>query len=111
MSLELSRLVAGMGRPRIAVVGDAIVDEYVWGEVERISPEAPIPVLNVRPDGTRGGLRGPIVLKPRQQDVRIRRMLRDEVAAQAGQSIVLTRKLTAVLGRAIEIHAAVTGTP
>ncbi len=29
------------------VVGDAIVDRYIWGEVERISPEAPVPVLDV----------------------------------------------------------------
>ena len=61
MSLELSRLVAGMGRPRIAVVGDAIVDEYVWGEVERISPEAPIPVLKVVRRETRAGGAGSVV--------------------------------------------------
>ncbi|MBI4601542.1 MAG: bifunctional heptose 7-phosphate kinase/heptose 1-phosphate adenyltransferase [Planctomycetes bacterium] len=42
---RLAELVRGLGRPRIAVVGDVILDEYVWGEVERISPEAPIPVL------------------------------------------------------------------
>ncbi len=27
------------------VVGDVMLDKYVWGEVERISPEAPVPVL------------------------------------------------------------------
>lgn len=29
------------------VIGDAIVDRYIWGEVERISPEAPVPILDV----------------------------------------------------------------
>ena len=47
MSSDLARLLAGIGRPRILVVGDLILDRYVWGAVERISPEAPIPVLKV----------------------------------------------------------------
>jgi D-beta-D-heptose 7-phosphate kinase/D-beta-D-heptose 1-phosphate adenosyltransferase len=34
-------------RCRVLVVGDLILDEYVWGSVERISPEAPVPVLAV----------------------------------------------------------------
>jgi len=33
--------------PRIVVLGDIMLDRYVWGEVGRISPEAPIPILNV----------------------------------------------------------------
>lgn len=33
---------------RVLVVGDIILDRYIWGEVERISPEAPIPVLRTR---------------------------------------------------------------
>jgi D-beta-D-heptose 7-phosphate kinase / D-beta-D-heptose 1-phosphate adenosyltransferase len=34
-------------RCRILVVGDLMLDEYVWGSVERISPEAPVPILSV----------------------------------------------------------------
>jgi D-beta-D-heptose 7-phosphate kinase/D-beta-D-heptose 1-phosphate adenosyltransferase len=37
--------VQGLGKPRILVVGDYMLDRYVWGSVERISQEAPIPVL------------------------------------------------------------------
>ncbi|SVD91637.1 uncharacterized protein METZ01_LOCUS444491, partial [marine metagenome] len=44
---QLSRIVKDLGRPRIALVGDLMLDEYVWGDVKRISPEAPIPVLRV----------------------------------------------------------------
>jgi D-beta-D-heptose 7-phosphate kinase / D-beta-D-heptose 1-phosphate adenosyltransferase len=33
------------GRPQVLVVGDVMLDKYIWGEVERISPEAPVPVL------------------------------------------------------------------
>jgi hypothetical protein len=32
---------------RILVAGEVVLDRYLWGEVERISPEAPIPVLRV----------------------------------------------------------------
>ena len=32
----------------ILIVGDLILDKYVWGEVERISPEAPVPVVEVK---------------------------------------------------------------
>ncbi len=35
-------------RPKILVVGDLILDEYIWGGVNRISPEAPVPILETR---------------------------------------------------------------
>ncbi|SMF93343.1 D-beta-D-heptose 7-phosphate kinase / D-beta-D-heptose 1-phosphate adenosyltransferase [Methylomagnum ishizawai] len=34
--------------PRILVVGDLMLDRYLWGEVERVSPEAPVPVVRLR---------------------------------------------------------------
>ena len=38
---------SGWRRAPILVVGDVMLDKYVWGEVERISPEAPVPVVHV----------------------------------------------------------------
>ena len=35
-------------RPKVLVAGDLILDEYLWGGVSRISPEAPVPVLETR---------------------------------------------------------------
>jgi len=32
---------------RLLVAGDLMVDEYLWGDVERISPEAPVQVVSV----------------------------------------------------------------
>jgi len=40
---------------RIVVVGDIMVDEYLWGDVKRISPEAPVPVVHVREETTQLG--------------------------------------------------------
>ena len=41
----VSVVEGGFGHPSVLVVGDLMLDKYVWGEVERISPEAPVPVL------------------------------------------------------------------
>src|SRR3954447_8916653 len=51
MSITRSRLVAlleGARDKRIAVIGDAMLDVYLSGDVDRISPEAPVPVVRVR---------------------------------------------------------------
>jgi D-beta-D-heptose 7-phosphate kinase/D-beta-D-heptose 1-phosphate adenosyltransferase len=48
--------IARFDRCRIAVIGDLMLDEYLWGHIERISPEAPVPILNVvRREWTLGG--------------------------------------------------------
>jgi rfaE bifunctional protein kinase chain/domain len=47
---ERKRLNACIDRfptTRILVVGDIVLDHYIWGKVSRISPEAPVPVVNV----------------------------------------------------------------
>jgi D-beta-D-heptose 7-phosphate kinase/D-beta-D-heptose 1-phosphate adenosyltransferase len=41
----LGLLEGGFGRLKVLVVGDLMLDRYILGEVERISPEAPVPVL------------------------------------------------------------------
>ena len=43
--LDEGKILMDLGRPRILVVGDLILDIYAMGRVERISPEAPIPVF------------------------------------------------------------------
>jgi len=44
---DLVALVETLGRERVLCVGDAMIDHYVRGRVERISPEAPVPVLQI----------------------------------------------------------------
>lgn len=51
---SLSILDAFPGK-RLAVVGDAMVDRFLWGEVERISPEAPVPVVRLSRETVRLG--------------------------------------------------------
>jgi D-beta-D-heptose 7-phosphate kinase/D-beta-D-heptose 1-phosphate adenosyltransferase len=45
---ELVRFINKFPETTIMVVGDIILDEYIWGDVNRISPEAPVPVVEVR---------------------------------------------------------------
>ncbi|MEO7084433.1 MAG: PfkB family carbohydrate kinase [Gemmatimonadaceae bacterium] len=45
---RLTSLLQAAGSRRVAVVGDAMLDVYLRGDVERISPEAPVPVMRVR---------------------------------------------------------------
>lgn len=45
MSYHLIDLVQRLGRPRILVLGDLILDRYIWGDAERISQEAPVILL------------------------------------------------------------------
>ena len=40
---------------RVFVIGDIILDEYIWGDVSRISPEAPVPVVEIKDDEKRLG--------------------------------------------------------
>jgi D-beta-D-heptose 7-phosphate kinase/D-beta-D-heptose 1-phosphate adenosyltransferase len=45
MTHDLIRRVENLGNPRVVVVGDLILDRYIWGYAERISQEAPVPLL------------------------------------------------------------------
>ncbi|MHC4883953.1 MAG: bifunctional heptose 7-phosphate kinase/heptose 1-phosphate adenyltransferase [Planctomycetota bacterium] len=45
---ELAAAVPSLAAKRILVIGDVMLDHYVWGEVDRISPEAPVPVVHVQ---------------------------------------------------------------
>src|SRR5437660_11726262 len=48
-------VTARMGERRIVVYGDVMLDEFIWGDVTRISPEAPVPVVNIQRESTRLG--------------------------------------------------------
>ena len=49
------------GDVRVLVVGDVMLDRFVWGRVERISPEAPVPVLHFTREDARPGGAGNVV--------------------------------------------------
>jgi len=44
---EINQIFDRFGQLHVIVVGDSMVDSYLWGKVERVSPEAPVPVVSV----------------------------------------------------------------
>ena len=52
---RLKELFKNFKRKRIAVVGDLMLDRYFWGSVARISPEAPVPVVEIESESARLG--------------------------------------------------------
>lgn len=59
---SLSNLINKFSSLRVLVIGDLMVDAYTWGKVNRISPEAPVPVVNVVKRESRLGGAGNVVL-------------------------------------------------
>jgi len=47
--------------PKILVIGDLIIDHYLWGSSDRISPEAPVPVVNINNESIKLGGAGNVV--------------------------------------------------
>jgi D-beta-D-heptose 7-phosphate kinase/D-beta-D-heptose 1-phosphate adenosyltransferase len=45
--MELLKLISLFKNQTVLIVGDTMVDKFIWGKVERISPEAPVPVVEV----------------------------------------------------------------
>lgn len=65
---ELREWLSALGRPRVLVLGDLMLDRYVSGDVDRLSPEAPIPVLAARADEDRLGGGGNVAANLRAMD-------------------------------------------
>lgn len=52
---RLQELLSSFKGKRVAVIGDLMLDRYYWGAVRRVSPEAPVPVVEVESEQTRFG--------------------------------------------------------
>lgn len=53
--MQAAELQKRVGQARVLVVGDVMLDRYWFGDVERISPEAPVPVARIRRSDERAG--------------------------------------------------------
>lgn len=60
--MDINQIFDAFNSLRILVIGDVMLDSYVWGKVERISPEAPVPVVNVHQREYRLGGAGNVLL-------------------------------------------------
>ncbi len=62
MNIDLEQLFGGFPKMKVAVIGDLMLDTYWWGDVDRISPEAPVPVVAVSKREKRIGGAGNVAL-------------------------------------------------
>ncbi|MBT3611447.1 MAG: D-glycero-beta-D-manno-heptose-7-phosphate kinase [Flavobacteriales bacterium] len=53
--MDIKTLFQGFNEKKVLIIGDAMIDAYMWGEVNRISPEAPVPVVEVKKHENRLG--------------------------------------------------------
>ena len=62
MAVDFDKLFTDISKMKVAVIGDVMLDTYWWGNVERISPEAPVPVVAVSKREKRIGGAGNVAL-------------------------------------------------
>ena len=53
--IDIPALFDRMSKMRVMIIGDVMIDSYMWGNVERMSPEAPVPVVEIEKKETRLG--------------------------------------------------------
>ncbi len=58
---DLAAAIRRLGHTSVLVIGDVMLDRYVYGEVERISPEAPVPILAIEREVAMPGGAGNVV--------------------------------------------------
>jgi len=119
---DLVDLLERSCRPKIVVVGDVILDRYLWGDVDRISPEAPIPLLRVSRQEDRLGGAGSVasMLGALEADVGLVCVLGDDQAGRRAGELIAAAGINAgtlvsadrpttikerILGRAQHRHA------
>jgi D-beta-D-heptose 7-phosphate kinase/D-beta-D-heptose 1-phosphate adenosyltransferase len=85
-----------MERASVAVIGDLMLDRYIWGQVERISPEAPVPVVAVENTNVRPGGAANVAwnLASLGLDVRLVGVLGNDPAAREVRSIIVDNGLS-----------------
>jgi len=113
---HLIECLDGLGRPKVALVGDLILDRYVYGDSERISPEAPVPVLRVvaresRPGGAGSVAANIIALGGRVSCVSLvgQDAAGDELLSWLSAAGVETSALTRLPGRATTVKQRLIG--
>lgn len=63
--VDFNKLFAGFSSLHVGVIGDVMLDTYMWGKVDRISPEAPVPIVTLQHKEYRIGGAGNVALNCR----------------------------------------------
>jgi len=106
MKANNERIIASVrnsfSRKRVLVVGDLMMDRYVGGKVERISPEAPVPILNPLTEEIRAGGAGNVALNLAGLGLNV------AISGYVGEDEDRDRLVSLLSGRGIDTAAIVT---
>ena len=104
-----SDLRARLQAARVLVVGDSMLDQYLFGDVERISPEAPVPVVRVRRQEERLGGAANVALnvKALGPSVTLITVVGDDEPARKLESLLRAQAVDSVLGRDPKLYTCV----
>lgn len=98
---DLSQWLMHLGHPRLLVVGDLMLDRYVWGDAERVSPEAPVLVLREDLDEVRPGGAANVAsfLKGLEAEVVVAGIVGDDAEGRILRNLlgVISGEITAVI--------------
>ncbi len=83
--------------PKIMIIGDLMIDQYVWGDANRLSPEAPVPIVNVNKESSTLGGAGNVVqnLLSFGAEVIIAGLIGEDVAGKELLKVLLDEKADA----------------
>jgi rfaE bifunctional protein kinase chain/domain len=106
---DVKPLQADLQRARVLVVGDAMLDRYLFGDVERISPEAPVPVVRVTREEDRLGGAANVALNVRAlgPQVTLITVVGDDEPARKLETLLGERSIESLLGRDPQLYTSV----
>lgn len=95
MSAAIVDLLSQARRPRILVAGDVMLDRYLWGDVDRVSPEAPIPIVRVGREEHRLGGAGSVaaMLAALEAEVSLCAVVGDDLEGRAIRALLRAQKI------------------
>ncbi len=105
----MSELKSRLRAARVLVVGDAMLDRYLFGEVERISPEAPVPVVRVTREEDRLGGAANVALNVRALGpaVTLITVVGEDEPARRLEALLGERAIESLLGRDPKLYTSV----
>jgi len=98
MEQKIQQLFSKFGQLQILIVGDVMIDAYMWGKVDRISPEAPVPVISVSHRENRLGGAANVALNIQSLGATpvMCAMIGDDAKGKVFQNLLVKRQMTGV---------------
>ncbi len=106
---DITHLEEELRRARVLVVGDAMLDRYLFGDVERISPEAPVPVVRVTREEARLGGAANVALNVKSlgSNVTLITVVGSDEPAAKLQQLLQEKGVEAILGKDPNLYTCV----